>query len=86
MGFLLGYAAGSAAAASAADQQVVAIASDKNDVIACREWSEETCTDGDFRRGITPAQYAAKHGYKYIHKVGVVITGRGKYITIEVSK
>lgn len=86
-GFMIGYMMGSSSDKKQKDTPLVMF-SQKNDVIICKKAYNdgERCDEIVNRQFLTPAQYAAKNGYKVLHRVGTAIYDGSTYIVMEVSR
>jgi len=74
----------SSVASGGQKQSGVTVFSSAHDTIMCETFDGVTCYE--YTRGQTPAQFAGKAGYKFIHKISAAIAGDSRYIVMEVSK
>lgn len=90
-GFISGMIVGSAMSSggSSTSGGSILVASDQHDVIACDVPMNDPgrCRVPHTNTYPTPEEYAAKLGYKFIHRKAVVITPRNDHVIVmEVSK
>lgn len=90
-GFVTGYIVGSSTSSKPAStgQSSELMSSDVgHDVISCMSavYEEGNCYDRIQTYGVTPAAFAARGGYKIIHKKGIIIQNGKIFIIMEVSK
>lgn len=91
MGFITGAIVGGviAASSSSPSSQDTLIHSDKYDVISCRTtfvYGDDEVRCIGRMKNLTPEEFAAAQGYRFIRKRGIIFINSSEVIVMEVSK